>query len=50
MKCTNCGREIPNDSKFCPDCGHPIKSHKETITIDFDICIDEINKCFILKN
>lgn len=24
MYCTNCGREIPNQSKFCPYCGKPV--------------------------
>lgn len=24
MKCPNCNREIPSDSKFCPDCGSKI--------------------------
>lgn len=24
MKCPNCKREIPSDSKFCPDCGSKI--------------------------
>ncbi len=23
-KCTNCGTEIPENGKFCPDCGNPI--------------------------
>lgn len=26
MYCTNCGKEIANDSKFCTFCGSPIKS------------------------
>lgn len=29
MKCPNCYREIPSDSKFCPDCGQKIEKSKE---------------------
>jgi hypothetical protein len=24
MYCTNCGAEVPDNSKFCPSCGHPL--------------------------
>lgn len=26
MKCFYCNQEIPQDSKYCPDCGKPIKN------------------------
>ena len=26
MFCINCGKEIPNESMFCPFCGHNIKA------------------------
>ena len=48
MICPNCKRNIPDDSKFCPDCGTPIEQKKKPLIIDFDICIDELNKSFIL--
>jgi hypothetical protein len=25
-KCSNCGRELPENSKFCPECGTPVAS------------------------
>ena len=28
MKCKNCGKEIPMDSTFCPNCGRPISNIK----------------------
>lgn len=30
MKCPNCYREIPSDSKFCPDCGKRIEVRSNT--------------------
>lgn len=48
MKCPNCNHSIPQDSKFCPDCGSPITQVKESTSINFDLCIDELNNLFIL--
>lgn len=31
MKCPNCKNEIPNDSKFCPDCGCRLADYKCSI-------------------
>ena len=25
--CTNCGKQIPEGTKFCPNCGTPVTSH-----------------------
>lgn len=38
MKCKNCGKDIPGDSAFCPNCGNPINS------------IERCKKKFELKN
>lgn len=27
MYCSRCGREIPDDSAFCPECGNPTNSN-----------------------
>lgn len=29
MFCSNCGKEIPQDAKFCPECGHPAAAENE---------------------
>lgn len=29
MFCTNCGKEIPEKSTFCTECGHPVSAHKK---------------------
>lgn len=38
MECKICGKEIPDDSSFCPNCGNPINS------------IERSKKKFELKN
>ena len=31
MFCENCGKEIPEDSKFCPECGTAVQSEPENV-------------------
>lgn len=51
---------LPAASLFCPECGSPIKrkdtrrelqieDNTSSISINFDDCIDEINKLYIIK-
>lgn len=28
MFCSNCGNQLPEDSKFCPNCGNPVSDHR----------------------
>lgn len=28
MKCKNCGKEIPDDSAFCPNCGNSVNVNR----------------------
>jgi TM2 domain-containing membrane protein YozV len=30
MYCPKCGKEIPDDASFCPECGSPVKSQDTT--------------------
>ena len=30
MFCSNCGKELDNNVKFCPECGHAVIANKET--------------------
>ena len=33
MFCMNCGKEIPDTAKFCPECGHPVGQQAISTTI-----------------
>lgn len=30
--CSNCGKQISDDAKFCPECGHAVELKQETVT------------------
>lgn len=34
MYCSRCGKEIPDDSMFCPECGQRVESNNENINRD----------------
>lgn len=34
MFCTNCGKEIPDESQFCKYCGNKISKNEETEQIE----------------
>lgn len=37
MKCPECGKEISDSAKACPNCGHPIKQKKSKLIIVFAV-------------
>lgn len=45
MYCVNCGKEIPNDSKFCTACGHKVNTVPKTNETPFEITEDEVTVC-----
>lgn len=52
MFCINCGKEIPNESMFCPFCGHNIKAtemiekEENSIMSEDRVREEKINKAF----
>lgn len=34
IKCSNCGEEMPEDSKFCTKCGAPVKLETKSTTVE----------------
>ena len=45
MYCVNCGKEIPNDSKFCTACGHKVNTVSKTNETPFETTEDEVTVC-----
>ncbi|HBI6898674.1 TPA: zinc-ribbon domain-containing protein, partial [Clostridium perfringens] len=45
MFCSKCGKEIPNESVFCPECGNRCKGSNKSIPID----VNE-HKGYIIKS
>lgn len=45
MYCSKCGKEIPNESVFCPECGNKCKGSSKSIPID----VNE-HKGYIIKS
>ena len=37
MYCPNCGKEIPDESKFCPECGYTITQKAEELKKDVPV-------------
>lgn len=45
MYCGQCGKQIPDDSKFCKDCGYPISD--SSLPSRSDISQEEIDKIYL---
>ena len=48
MFCSNCGKEITDNSKFCPNCGSVVNQIEVTKTRDIaqgNILLDKLNDC-----
>lgn len=42
MYCSNCGKQIPDDAKYCWNCGSPISTSNEQNNKDFEIVAGEL--------
>ena len=45
MYCVNCGKEIPNDSKFCTACGHKVNTASKANESPFETAENEVTVC-----
>ena len=45
MYCVNCGKEIPNDSKFCTACGHKVNTASKANESPFETVENEVTVC-----
>ena len=45
MYCVNCGKEIPNDSKFCTACGHKVDDTPKANETPFENADNEVTVC-----
>lgn len=45
MFCSKCGKELTDDIKFCPECGHPVNNNQdENLSEDIKNSINETQK------
>lgn len=49
IKCPECGKEISDKAKVCPNCGIPMAVKNENVMIRFPICKGQLlnNKCYV---
>ena len=48
MYCRYCGKEIPSNSNFCPNCGKKQSENRNTIDSQFLRCLEKYKKVMIL--
>lgn len=49
MFCRNCGKNIPDDSKFCISCGTPVENNTISNQATFKLTIDRASQVYLIN-